>query len=70
MFNIGKHWQKFEGSFSEGNKNGPGTIFLTNGHLFNGVFKDDLANGKGAVYIDGQIVLKGLWKDNRLVTKY
>ena len=70
LFAISKYWQKFEGSFSKGNKDGPGTIFLTNGHIFSGTFKDDLANGKGAVFIDGEVMLKGIWRDNILVTKF
>ena len=70
LFNVGKYWSKFEGSFRKGNKDGPGTIFLTNGHLFNGNFKEDLANGKGAVFINGEMVLKGTWHDNILLTKF
>lgn len=67
LYNIGKFWTKFEGNFVNGCKEGPGTIYLSNGNIFTGVFDRDLANGKGAVYVDGDLVLKGAWKDNLLV---
>ena len=53
LFGIGRYWFKFEGSFENGNKSGPGNIYLTNGALFSGYFVKDLAEGKGAVHVDG-----------------
>ncbi len=51
-------------------KEGPGTIYLANGHLFTGFFVQDLANGKGSVFINGELALKGTWRDNLLVTEF
>ena len=70
LYNIGQMWLRFEGSFKDGNKEGPGNIYLTNGHLFSGTFKKDLAEGRGGVFYQGKTLLKGIWRNNILVTKF
>lgn len=44
---INDYWIKYSGNFFEDNKEGKGTLFLSNGDLYKGDFKDDMIDGKG-----------------------
>ena len=70
LYNVGRKWTRFEGSFVKGNKDGPGNIYLSNGYLFSGMFKGDVAEGKGSVCFDGKVLLKGTWRNNKLQTSF
>ncbi len=37
----------YEGSWAEGKRHGPGTVFLRNGDIFQGEFRHDLKDGPG-----------------------
>ena len=39
------NWEKYEGSFKNDEKNGVGTLFISNGDVFFGQFEDDMASG-------------------------
>lgn len=66
---IDNYWVKYEGQFSDDDKNGQGKYTFSNGEYFVGEFKDDLANGPGTFYQKkgGQFVpVSGIWRDNRM----
>jgi len=44
---LGEYWVKYEGDFLDDNKEGIGTLYLSNGDVFTGEFKNDLVHGKG-----------------------
>ena len=67
--NIDEFWIKYEGTFSDDNKEGKGTLFLTNGENFMGNFKNDAINGNGVYYgKDGRIIIEGFWINNKLIS--
>lgn len=58
-------WVKYEGNFSEDQKNGEGALYLSNGEYYRGQFKDDQPNGCGAYKrTNGQIV-DGAWQNGK-----
>ncbi|CAD8101391.1 unnamed protein product [Paramecium primaurelia] len=65
--NVEDYWTKYSGSFKMDNKEGQGSLHLTNGERFVGCFERDLINGKGVFYrMDGKM-MEGRWVDNKLV---
>eukprot|EP01017_Pseudomicrothorax_dubius_P015173 TRINITY_DN1759_c0_g1_i4.p1 TRINITY_DN1759_c0_g1~~TRINITY_DN1759_c0_g1_i4.p1 ORF type:complete len:227 (+),score=58.37 TRINITY_DN1759_c0_g1_i4:103-783(+) len=64
---LGDYWLKYEGEFYEDNKEGLGTLFLTNNECFTGEFRNDVADGKGTFHrIDGTVAV-GEWRNNQLI---
>eukprot|EP01017_Pseudomicrothorax_dubius_P040946 TRINITY_DN649_c0_g2_i1.p1 TRINITY_DN649_c0_g2~~TRINITY_DN649_c0_g2_i1.p1 ORF type:complete len:1064 (+),score=305.53 TRINITY_DN649_c0_g2_i1:140-3331(+) len=67
---LGDFWYKYEGEFVEDNKEGQGTLFLTNNEIFSGEFRNDAADGCGAFQrMDGTVV-NGEWRSNKLVRQF
>ncbi|CAD8212821.1 unnamed protein product [Paramecium octaurelia] len=65
--NVEDYWMKYSGNFKLDNKEGQGSLHLTNGERFVGSFERDLINGKGVFYrMDGKM-MEGRWVDNKLV---
>lgn len=48
--NVDEYWTKYEGNFRDDNKEGHGTLFLSNGEKFIGTFDKDFVNGPGTYY--------------------
>jgi len=48
--NLGEHWVKYEGDFIDDNKEGMGTLYLSNNDKFSGCFVNDLVHGRGTYY--------------------
>jgi len=65
--NVGDYWVKYEGEFSNDNKEGSGVLHLANGERFEGKFKDDMVNGRGLFYSATGRVIRGEWWQNKLV---
>lgn len=42
---LGERWIRFEGDFKSDNKDGIGTLYLSNDEKFIGKFKDDFIHG-------------------------
>ncbi|CAD8165162.1 unnamed protein product [Paramecium pentaurelia] len=64
---VEDYWMKYSGNFQMDNKEGQGSLHLTNGERFVGWFERDLINGKGVFYrMDGKM-MEGRWVDNKLV---
>ncbi|CAD8152519.1 unnamed protein product [Paramecium pentaurelia] len=63
---VGEYWTKYFGQFHEDNKEGQGTLFLSNGDKFEGNFLQDLVSGPGKyIKANGQ-VFSGRWWRNKL----
>ncbi len=56
---------KFEGEFTEGIRNGKGTLYLTNGEKIEGSWLDGKLYGEAVVFKVNGTVLQGTWEDNR-----
>lgn len=63
---VSEYWYKYEGEFLEGERDGFGTIYLTNSEKFSGCFKRNRAEGYGTYYKKGGQVINGIWADNKL----
>eukprot|EP01017_Pseudomicrothorax_dubius_P048293 TRINITY_DN8765_c0_g2_i3.p1 TRINITY_DN8765_c0_g2~~TRINITY_DN8765_c0_g2_i3.p1 ORF type:complete len:177 (-),score=48.14 TRINITY_DN8765_c0_g2_i3:162-653(-) len=64
---LGDCWLRYEGEFVEDNKEGLGSLFLTNNERYYGEFKNDFVHGRGNFYkLDGTMVA-GEWRHNQLV---
>ncbi|CAK73287.1 unnamed protein product (macronuclear) [Paramecium tetraurelia] len=61
---IGDYWTRYIGQFNQDNKEGQGTLYLSNGDRFEGNFLQDLINGPGR-YIkkNGQIISAKWWRN-------
>jgi len=66
---VEDHWIRYEGQFFDDNKEGFGSLFLTNSELYSGNFKNDLVNGQGTFYQKDGNAIQGMWSDNRLQRK-
>ena len=68
---IGNGWEKYEGLFNQGAKNGFGTLFLTNGDTFTGNFSLDNVEGRGSYAKPSKKkVIAGVWKENILKSSF
>ena len=47
---IDDYWTKYDGEFLEDNKEGFGTLYISNGEKFSGIFRQDYISGKGTYY--------------------
>lgn len=65
--NVDEYWTHYEGQFKDDNKEGVGTLFLTNGEKFVGNFYKDYVNGPGTFYNLYGEAIQGYWEDNKLV---
>jgi len=68
--NVGNFWVKYEGWFINDNKEGSGTLILSNGERFQGYFKDDMVSGRGMFYTLKGKVVKGEWWQNKLARQF
>lgn len=64
---LGGGWERFEGQYIEGKKNGLGSLFMLNGDLFVGKFVNDAVEGRGSYTSKSGKIRIGLWKDNLLI---
>lgn len=64
---IFSFWIKYSGNFDQDNKEGQGTLYLTNGERFVGTFQKDFINGAGIFYCVNGKVLDGRWSNNKLI---
>jgi hypothetical protein len=64
---IENAWEKYEGKFSKGSKQGFGTLTLTNGETFTGQFESDNVHGRGSYVTEGgKKLIPGVWENNIL----
>lgn len=64
---VEEYWEKYQGEFKDDNKEGYGTLHLSNGEKFAGVFKRDFVNGTGTFYkLDGTTI-QGTWVNNKFI---
>eukprot|EP01017_Pseudomicrothorax_dubius_P028745 TRINITY_DN3436_c0_g2_i3.p1 TRINITY_DN3436_c0_g2~~TRINITY_DN3436_c0_g2_i3.p1 ORF type:complete len:409 (+),score=45.54 TRINITY_DN3436_c0_g2_i3:337-1563(+) len=64
----GKAWVKFDGTFRQGKRTGPGILFFANGEKFIGLFRDNFANGRGTFFTkEGKVI--GEWSENKLIVR-
>ena len=61
-------WVKYEGQFYDDNKEGQGTMFLSNGERFVGAFSKDFIEGAGLFYCKNGRVVDGKWQSNKLLS--
>lgn len=61
LSNVRDAWVKYEGNFVEDEKQGEGTLFLSNGEYWRGQWMKDLPNGKGVFKTRGGDLVKGVW---------
>ncbi|KRX02529.1 Protein kinase-like domain [Pseudocohnilembus persalinus] len=58
-------WKRFEGSFSQDQKEGFGELYLTNGDIFAGTFVSNKAHGYGTYYrVSTNEEITGVWINN------
>eukprot|EP01017_Pseudomicrothorax_dubius_P005148 TRINITY_DN1121_c0_g1_i2.p1 TRINITY_DN1121_c0_g1~~TRINITY_DN1121_c0_g1_i2.p1 ORF type:complete len:396 (-),score=61.73 TRINITY_DN1121_c0_g1_i2:113-1300(-) len=61
------YWTSYEGTFSDGQIHGKGTIYLVNNEKFTGTFRKGKAHGEGVFYRgDGEIIF-GKWNMNKFI---
>ena len=61
-------FDKYEGSFKDGNYHGPGLLLWKDGTRYEGQFEKDKFNGFGTKYSnDGSIIHRGEWINNEPV---
>ncbi|KAL4466540.1 hypothetical protein ABPG72_010591 [Tetrahymena utriculariae] len=65
--NLGEYWVKYEGDFKDDNKEGIGTIYLSNGDRFTGNFNNDFVHGQGTYFRENKNPVSGIWDCNHLV---
>ncbi|CAD8089440.1 unnamed protein product [Paramecium primaurelia] len=65
--NVEDYWIKYSGNFDQDNKEGQGTLYLTNGERFVGTFQKDFINGPGIFYCMNGKIMDGRWVNNKLV---
>jgi hypothetical protein len=63
---LGKGWQKYQGVFRKGKKNGFGKLYLLNGDVFVGHFVNDTIHGRGSYTKFNQKPAVGMWDCNKL----
>jgi hypothetical protein len=62
---VEEYWTKYDGEFKDDNKEGFGTLYLSNGEKFSGTFKKDFVNGPGTFFkLDGTTIY-GIWINNK-----
>lgn len=66
---LGGGWIRFDGNFSNGMKNGFGTIAIKGDKQFCGNFKNDVVHGNGSFTQKGKVQV-GSWKINKLESWY
>ncbi|CAD8082848.1 unnamed protein product [Paramecium sonneborni] len=64
---IEDFWTKYEGEFNDDNKEGQGTLYLSNGEKFCGQFFKDYINGFGLFHTQNQKLVEGRWINNKLI---
>ncbi|CAD8171065.1 unnamed protein product [Paramecium octaurelia] len=64
---IEDFWTKYEGEFNDDNKEGQGTLYLSNGEKFCGQFLKDYINGFGLFHTKNQKIVEGRWVNNKLI---
>ncbi|EGR33677.1 protein kinase domain protein [Ichthyophthirius multifiliis] len=65
--NVDEYWIKYDGQFKDDNKEGFGTLFLSNGEKFCGLFQRDNANGTGSFFCKDGNIINGKWDQNKLM---
>ena len=60
------NWVKFDGEFSDGVKQGFGTVHFADGSKFSGCWKAGTIEGYGCFYKANGDLISGLWKGDRL----
>lgn len=67
-FNTGElpEWQRYEGKFEKGMRDGFGILFFINGDHYMGNFKEGLFKGQGTYTCPGEYSLVGKWDNNIL----
>jgi hypothetical protein len=60
-------WIKFDGEFCNDNKEGFGTLWLTNGERYVGQFKDDFVHGSGTYFTKDGRKIQGVWDRNKII---
>lgn len=63
---INDYWVKYEGKFQDDNKEGFGTLYLTNGDIFQGNFEQDAVNGPGTYIKKNGQRIDGFWHNNKM----
>lgn len=66
MEEIGEYWTTYQGGFHDDNKEGMGTLQLSNGDTFYGYFLSDMASGPGKYITKKGRVTEGHWWHNKL----
>eukprot|EP01017_Pseudomicrothorax_dubius_P014139 TRINITY_DN1653_c0_g1_i2.p1 TRINITY_DN1653_c0_g1~~TRINITY_DN1653_c0_g1_i2.p1 ORF type:complete len:503 (+),score=78.13 TRINITY_DN1653_c0_g1_i2:44-1552(+) len=64
---LGNRWERYEGHFKRGRKDGLGTLFLTKGQMYTGEFERDQVHGFGRFILNQTMELTGEWENNILV---
>lgn len=64
---INSNTFSYEGSFSEGKKNGTGVLYLNNGNVYSGEFFNDVAEGKGKITFPNGNVYNGKFSNGSAV---
>lgn len=67
---LQRKWDRYEGSFKKGYKEGFGTLYLSNGEIFHGNFEKDRVNGEGTFIRKGGEIVIGRWKDDEMILVY
>ncbi|CAK75462.1 unnamed protein product (macronuclear) [Paramecium tetraurelia] len=63
---VGEYWTKYVGQFNDDNKEGQGTLYLSNGEKFEGTFLQDLISGFGRYFKANGQEVQGRWWRNKL----
>lgn len=58
---LGDGWNKYEGEFEEGAREGRGMLYLMNGDVFEGDFRRDVVHGRGVIRTEEGGVFFGEW---------
>ena len=58
---LGNGWNKYEGEFEEGAREGRGMLYLMNGDIFEGDFRRDVVHGRGVIRTEEGGIFFGEW---------
>ena len=57
--NVKNYWEKYEGDFTNDQKNGHGIWYLSNGEKYAGSFQNDHVHGYGTFYMNNGDIING-----------